>query len=83
MTSQAYMIETAPEAPEFANSISISFGNLGISIGTAVGGFSIAAHGIHSTPWVMFAFGAAALVMMLIKRMLESPKPQNKQIFQV
>lgn len=79
LTSQAYMIETAPEAPEFANSISISFGNLGISLGTAIGGFSIAAHGIHSTPWVMFAFGAAALLMMLIKRMLESANAKKQR----
>lgn len=71
LTSQAYMIETAPEAPEFANSVSISFGNLGISIGTAVGGFSIASFGIHSTPLVMFVFGVAALIMMLIKKVLE------------
>ncbi|MBB5638656.1 putative MFS family arabinose efflux permease [Pedobacter cryoconitis] len=73
LTSQAYMIETAPEAPEFANSISISFGNLGISIGTAIGGLSIATYGIHSTPWIMFGFGIAALVMMLIKKMMEAP----------
>ena len=73
LTSQAYMIETAPEAPEFANSISISFGNLGISTGTAIGGLSIATYGIHSTPWIMFGFGIAALVMMLIKKMMEAP----------
>lgn len=78
LTSQAYMIETAPEAPEFANSISISFGNLGISIGTAIGGLSIASYGIHSTPWIMFVFGIAALVMMVIKKRLESSASAEK-----
>lgn len=71
LTAQAYMIETAPEAQEFANSISISFGNLGISIGTAVSGLFIASYGIQSTPLVMFSFAAAALLMMLVKKKLE------------
>ena len=66
------MIETAPEAPEFANSISISFGNLGISVGTMIGGLSIASRGVQSTPLVMLVFAGAALLMMLIKTMLES-----------
>ncbi|WP_159474922.1 MFS transporter [Chryseobacterium sp. 18068] len=72
LTAQAYMMETAPEATEFANSISISFGNLGISIGTAVSGFFIATYSIHSTPLVMFCFAAAALLMMLVKKKLEA-----------
>lgn len=72
LTAQAYMIETAPEAPEFANSISISFGNLGISIGTAVSGFFIASYSIHSTPFIMFCFAGAALVMMVVKKKLET-----------
>lgn len=72
LTAQAYMIDTAPEAQEFANSISISFGNLGISIGTAVSGIFIASYGIQSTPIIMFCFAVAALLMMLIKKKLET-----------
>lgn len=71
LTGQAYMIETAPEAQEFANSISISCGNLGISLGTAISGFAIASHGLQSAPWVMMAFGILALIMMGIKELLE------------
>jgi len=71
LTGQAYMIEMAPEAPEFANSISISFGNLGISVGTAVSGFSIAVYGLHIAPWVMLAFGSLALITMAIKEIFE------------
>jgi predicted MFS family arabinose efflux permease len=70
LTGQAYMIETAPEAPEFANSISISFGNLGISLGTAISGFYIAAYGLHSAPWVMLAFGSLALLTLVIKEIM-------------
>ena len=36
------MIDAAPEAPEFANSLQCSFGNLGVSAGTVVGGWFIA-----------------------------------------
>lgn len=71
LTGQAYMIETAPEAPEFANSISISFGNLGISLGTAISGLAIAQYGLHSVAWVMLSFGGLALFTFIIKEMME------------
>lgn len=71
LTGQAYMIETAPEAPEFANSISISFGNLGISLGTAISGLSIANYGLQSVPWVMLIFGGLALISFSIKEIVE------------
>jgi predicted MFS family arabinose efflux permease len=71
LTGQAYMMEAAPEAPEFANSISISFGNLGISLGTAISGLSIAKFGLHSAPWVMLLFGGLALVSLVIKEVMQ------------
>jgi len=71
LTGQAYMIETAPEAPEFANSISISFGNLGISLGTAISGLSISNYGLHSAPWIMLSFGSLALITLSIKEIME------------
>lgn len=68
LTGQAYMIATAREAPEFANSISISVGNLGIAIGTALSGWVIAGYGIHYAPWVMLGFSLIALIMMLFRK---------------
>ncbi|KFF23461.1 MFS transporter [Chryseobacterium vrystaatense] len=79
LTSQAYMIEAAPEAPEFANSIAISSGNLGISFGAAIGGLSISNFGAQSTPWIMFALSFAALVMMLFKKIIENKINRNEQ----
>lgn len=70
LTGQAYMIAAAPEAPGFANSLSISFGNLGVSLGTAVSGWVITTIGIHQAPWAMLAFGSLALGLMLTKEML-------------
>jgi predicted MFS family arabinose efflux permease len=66
------MIDTAPEDPEFANSISISFGNLESSPVTAISGFSIAAYGLNSVPWVMLCFGGLALIALLIKEFCKS-----------
>lgn len=80
LTGQAYMIETAPEAPEFANSISISFGNLGISLGTAISGLSIAHYGLHSAPWVMLSFGGLALLTFSIKEILERQFITNRKV---
>lgn len=77
LTGQVYMIETAPEAPEFANSVSISFINLGISAGTAISGISIAKFGIHSAPLAMFLFGGSALVCFMIREAMT--KQQRRQ----
>lgn len=79
LTGQAFMIETAPEAPEFANSISISFGNLGISLGTGISGLAIAAYGLHSAPWVMLAFGSLALITLVIKEIMQKQTSRRQQ----
>lgn len=70
LNGNAYVISAAPEAPVFANSLSISFGNLGITIGTAVSGWVINTYGIHHTPWAMLALGAAALLLMALREWL-------------
>lgn len=80
LTGQAHMIETAPEAPEFANSISISFGNLGISLGTAISGLSISHYGLHSAAWVMLSFGGLALFTLGIKELMERQLIKNQKV---
>lgn len=42
----------APGAPELASSLMVSFGNAGVSLGTMLGGFAIAAWGTHSLVWM-------------------------------
>jgi predicted MFS family arabinose efflux permease len=61
------MIAVAQEVSEFANSLAISFGNLGISIGALGGGWVITRYGVHNTPWSMFLFCIIALVLMLFR----------------
>lgn len=67
LTAISYMIEAAPEAPEFANSLQSSFGNLGVFTGTFVGGWFIAYKGIQDLPWVGAGFGLLALLTILCR----------------
>lgn len=67
----AYMNSAAPKAPEFANSLAISFGNLGVTVGTVVSGWFIATSGIAQSPWVGMGFGICALLMIAWRSALE------------
>jgi predicted MFS family arabinose efflux permease len=71
LTAISYMIQAAPDAPEFANSLQASFGNLGVSMGTAIGGWFIATHGILNLPWIGAAFGVLAILMIVWRGMLD------------
>jgi len=71
LTAISYMIDAAPEAPEFANSLQSSFGNLGVSTGTIVGGWFIANLGISSIPWVGAGFGILAVLTMLVREIFD------------
>jgi len=66
-----YMISAAPHAKEFANSLQTSFGNLGVSSGTAVGGFFISRYGISIAPWAGIIFGVLAVFVILWRAHLD------------
>lgn len=66
-----YMVSAAPDAKEFANSLQTSFGNLGVSLGTATGGWFINHHGIAITPWVGIGFGILALIVIFWRAYLD------------
>ncbi|PSL48371.1 putative MFS family arabinose efflux permease [Chitinophaga niastensis] len=72
LNAAAYMISAAPDAMEFANTLAISFGNLGVSAGTIVGGWVIANYGIAQAPWTGMAFGVASLLMIALRSKLEA-----------
>ncbi|MFD2918893.1 MFS transporter [Terrimonas rubra] len=71
LNASTYMISAAPDSLEFANSLATSFGNLGVTLGTAVGGWIIVTYGAEYSPWVTVIFGALAFTMMLLRRVLE------------
>lgn len=71
LNASTYMISAAPNALEFANSLATSFGNLGITTGTTIGGYIIATQGVENTPWAGMLFGLLALSMIGVRALLE------------
>ncbi|KZE73171.1 arabinose ABC transporter permease [Paenibacillus elgii] len=51
IVSQTWLTSEAPETPEFANSLFVSFANLGVTLGTALGGWFLAYMGTRQITW--------------------------------
>lgn len=71
LNASTYMISSAPHALEFANSLATSFGNLGVTLGTTLGGWVIISSGVQYLPWLMLIFGTLSFVMLLLRAYLE------------
>jgi DHA1 family inner membrane transport protein len=70
---QQYWIASAiPEAPDFANGLFIAFGNLGTTIGTAVGGLFISGMGTHYIVLGGLLFLMLTLVAVLLRNYMYS-----------
>ncbi|MFS0872609.1 MFS transporter [Paenibacillus xylanilyticus] len=67
IVSQIWLTTEAQEAPEFGNSLFVSFSNLGITLGTAIGGWFIANLGIHQLIWCGILFALIAFILIGIK----------------
>jgi len=74
-----HMVSAAPDAKEFANSLQTSFGNLGVSLGAATGGWFINYYGISITPWVGIVFGVLALIVMFWRAWLDKDGKENTE----
>lgn len=72
LIATASISSAAPEALEFANGMTASFANFGITIGTMAGGWVIVRHGIAEVPWVAIIFGVAAILLVLIRYFKEN-----------
>ena len=57
--SQYWMVSAAPDAPEFANGIFLSMGNVGVTLGTTIAGVVVLGMGVQ---YVMLA----AIVVMMV-----------------
>ena len=75
LNASTYMISAAPDALEFANSLATSFGNLGVTLGTTIGGWIIITQGVAYTPWIGFVFGILAFLMMVLRSIFEKKRP--------
>nr|WP_321356396.1 MFS transporter [uncultured Draconibacterium sp.] len=72
LNASTYMISSVPKSLEFANSLATSFGNLGISLGTTVGGWLITTKSVVYTPWLTLLFGTLAFLMIGLRSFLEN-----------
>jgi len=67
VVSQTWLMREASEAPEFANSIYMSFSNLGITIGSLAGGWFIAHLGTQSVVLSSVIFTLLAFISISMK----------------
>ncbi|WP_232817770.1 hypothetical protein [Brachyspira hampsonii] len=75
---QQYWITSAlPQAPEFSNGLFISFGNLGITIGTSLGGLFITNTKINNLPICGIIFLILTFISIII-RLLINEKDVSK-----
>ncbi|MED1189076.1 MFS transporter [Bacillus paralicheniformis] len=67
VVGQALLMAEAEEAPEFGNSLFVSFSNVGIAFGTLIGGWFISHLGLHQLIWggIMFAMFAFLSIIAL------------------
>jgi predicted MFS family arabinose efflux permease len=66
--SQYWITSTAPEAPDFTNGLFLSFSNLGVTIGTAVGGLLVSGMGAQYIVLGGLLFLILSLVSILIRK---------------
>lgn len=71
LNASTYMISSVPESLEFANSLATSFGNLGVTLGTTVGGWIIITKGVAYNPWIGVVFGILAFLMIGLRSVME------------
>nr|WP_263323157.1 MFS transporter [Neobacillus sp. Marseille-Q6967] len=75
--SQYWITSTAPEAPDFANGVFLSCGNLGVTIGTAVGGLFISGMGTQYIVLGGLLFLILSLLTILLRSYMYSPKTKQ------
>ncbi|PCN43961.1 MFS transporter [Brevibacillus laterosporus] len=77
IVSQTWLMTEAKESPEFGNSLFVSFSNLGITLGTSIGGWFISQLGIHQLIWSGITFALLAFFFIMIKiKILSSAKEE-------
>lgn len=73
----------APEAPELAASLMVSFGNAGVTLGTFLGGIIITLFGIHEVIWISILLLLVSLALTFVfvrKRTVESTEEKESAV---
>ncbi|OQP52602.1 MFS transporter [Niastella yeongjuensis] len=69
----------APEAPELAASLMVSFGNAGVTLGTFLGGMIITRFGVHEVIWIsiLLLVLALGLTWVFVGRKVPAADPET------
>lgn len=83
LIGQTRSTSEAPEAPELAASLMVSFGNAGVTLGTILGGVIITAFGIHEVIWIssillFITFALSFVVVGKKQPVVEEEKEEEK-----
>ncbi len=65
--TQIWLTSEAPEAPEFATSLFASIANLGVAVGSSIGGWFIKTFGMSAMFWSGWLLLGGALALILIR----------------
>ncbi|WP_042163320.1 MFS transporter [Paenibacillus gorillae] len=65
--SQYWITSAAAEAPDFANGLFVAFGNLGVTIGTSVGGLFISGMGTEHVVWGGVIFMVLSFLAVMLR----------------
>lgn len=68
IVSQTWIMENAGDSKVFANSLFVSFSNLGITIGSVIAGWFIAQFGVENLFLSSLAFTVLALISILLNQ---------------
>jgi predicted MFS family arabinose efflux permease len=66
LIGQTRSTSEAPEAPELAASLMVSFGNAGVTLGTFLGGLIITSFGVHQVIWISILLLVVALALTYV-----------------
>jgi DHA1 family inner membrane transport protein len=83
LIGQTRSTSEAPEAPELAASLMVSFGNAGVTLGTFLGGIIITLFGIHEVIWIsiLLLLVSLALTFVFIRnRTVESTEEKESVV---
>lgn len=83
LIGQTRSTSEAPEAPELAASLMVSFGNAGVTLGTFLGGLVITHFGVHQVIFISILLLLVALALTYVfvgrKANVTAPKEQTEQ----
>ncbi|MEC0091024.1 MFS transporter [Paenibacillus macquariensis] len=79
IVSQTWLTTETKEAPEFGNSLFVSFSNLGITVGASIGGWFISHLGIHQLIWSGIMFSLLAFLLIMIKLKISKSSERGRK----